>query len=270
MPAADLINPDASMWHWLAYDLRRYRLARQVSVTEAASIMQCSRPQVSNCEAMKRRPDPDQLKRLDDAWRTNGHFSRIFRYARGNHDPNWFMESLHYMERARSMRIFEPMVVPGLLQTPEYAQIAISMEGSADVDRAVKARMARQSTLTRKNPPRITFLLDECVIDRPVGGPEAMRRQLERILEISQLPNVIIRVVPRRVGYHLGVDGALKIMECEPEGYVAYAEASEGGRLVLDGADVRRFVVRFEEIGADALPRLESRELIQQVMENMT
>jgi hypothetical protein len=135
---------------------------------------------------------------------------------------------------------------------------------------AVDARMARQKILARKTPPRISVLLDECVIDRPVGGPEIMRAQLSRLLEISHTPQMTIRIAPRSGGYHLGLAGAFKIMTCEPEGDVAYTEASEGGRVVLDSTDVRRFVVRFEEIGADALGRSASRDLIQRVMGTVT
>jgi transcriptional regulator with XRE-family HTH domain len=267
MPAADLINPDASMWHWLAFDLRRYRLARGASAQQVADIMECSRSQVSNCEAMKRQPAEVELKRLDAAWRTNGHFVRIFKYARRNHDPNWYTEHLHYEERARSLRIWEPLKIPGLLQTPEYARVAIATEGWDDVDGAVSERMSRQAVLTRKNPPRMLVILDEGVIDRPVGGAEVMREQLRRLLEVSALPGVTLRVAPRRMGYHPGLAGAFKVMECVPEGDVTYTEASEGGRVVLDGGDVQKFVVRFEEIGADAMSRPESRDLIKRVME---
>jgi transcriptional regulator with XRE-family HTH domain len=270
MPAADLINPDASMWHWLAVDLRRYRLAKGVGAAEVAGIMECSRSQVSNYEAMKRQPAEDELKRLDTEWRTNGHFVRIFRYARRNHDPSWYTEHLHYEERARSLRIWEPLKVPGLLQTPEYARVAIETEGSADVDAGVSGRMARQRVLTRPTPPRMLVILDEGVIDRPVGGAEVMREQLRRLLELSALPDVTLRIAPRRMGYHLGLAGAFKIMNCVPEGDIAYTEATEGGRLVLDGGDVQRFVVRFDEIGADAMSRSESRGMIERVVETMT
>jgi len=269
MPAADLINPDASMWHWLAYDLRRYRLSKGVSAAEVARVMGCSRSQVSNCEAMKRQPSEPELNRLDSAWRTNGHFARIYRYARRNHDPNWYVEHLHYEERAHSLRIWEPLMVPGLLQIPEYARVAIATEGWDDVDGAVSERMSRQAILARKSPPRMLVLLDEGVIDRPVGGAEIMRAQLSRLLEISTQPNVNLRVAPRKLGYHLGLAGAFKIINCAPEGDVAYTEASEGGRLVLDGGDVQKFVVRFDEIGADSAPRSESRDLIKRVLEAM-
>ncbi|GAA4513562.1 helix-turn-helix transcriptional regulator [Actinoallomurus oryzae] len=269
MPAADRINPDASLWHWLAYDLRRYRLARGESATKVAGIMGCSRAHVSNFEAMNRRPSEKNLKPLDGAWRTNGHFVRIFTFARRDHNPNWYVEHLHYEARAHTVRMFEGLTVPGLLQTEDYARVAISAEGDADVDKAVADRMARQAILTRNPPTRLSFLLDECVIDRPVGGPAVMRAQLARLLELSHLPNVTIRIVPRNLGYHVGLSGAFEIMGCDPEGDVGYTEACEGGRLVLDSVEARRFVVRFEEIGADALSRPASRDLIRRVMETM-
>lgn len=269
MPTADLISPDASMWHWLAYDLRRYRLAKGANAADVADIMECSRPQVSNFEAMKRQPAEAHLKRLDAAWQTSGHFCRIFRFARRNHDPSWYEEHLHYEVRAGVLRIWEPNKVPGLLQTSEYARIAIATEGSPDVPVAVKARMARQTVLTRKVPPRMHVLLDEGVIDRPVGDAGIMREQLGRLLEVSALPGVNLRIIPRKIGYHRGLAGAFKIMTCRPEGDVAYTEASEGGRVVLDPSDVEKFVIRFDEMGADAAPRSESRDMITQVMESM-
>lgn len=269
MAQADHINPDESLWHWLAVDLRRYRLARRETVQAVSDIMGTNRENVSSMEAMRRPPNEDHLIRLDAAWQTDGHFVRILKYARRNHDPNWYVEHLHYEERAKSLRLWEPLKIPGLLQTPEYARAAISTEGSTDVDAAVTARMARQSVLTRKDPPRMLVLLDESVVDRPVGGPKVMREQLRRLLEVSALPNVTLRVAPRRIGYHRGLAGAFKIMTCVPEGDVAYTEASEGGRVVLDGGDVQKFVVRFEEIGADAMPRTESRDLINRAMETM-
>lgn len=270
MPAADHINPDESLWHWLAYDLRRYRVARGETVTAVARIMETSREAVSSMEAMRRSPNKHHLRRIDDAWQTGKHFSRILNFARRNHDTNWFTEHLIYEERADTIKTFEPLVVPGLLQTEDYARVTIGTEGSSDVDRAVKIRLARQERLTRAKPPRLYVLLDECVIDRPVGGPEVMRAQLARLLEFSRLPNVTLRVVRRGTGYHLGLRGAFKIMTVRPEGDVAYTEASEGGRLELDSAAVRRAVLRFDEIGADALNRAESRNLLERVRESMT
>lgn len=272
MAVADTINPDASMWHWIAHDLRRQRQGRKLSVTQVGRIMGVARTSVSNFEAGRRRPDVDHLKRLDVAWQTGGHFLRLLTYARLSHDPNWFRAHLDYEARARALRIFEPLIVPGLLQIEEYARIAIVTEAgghSEEVETKLRLRMARQECLARPTPPRLHVLLDQGVIDRPVGGPAVMRAQLARLLEVADLPNVVVRVIPRSAGYHIGLEGAFKIMTCVPEGDVAYTEAAEGGRLVLDSAGVQGFAVRFDEIGADALSRSASRELIEHVREGM-
>ncbi|GAA4631945.1 hypothetical protein GCM10023196_063330 [Actinoallomurus vinaceus] len=197
------------------------------------------------------------------------HFVRLFTFAQEGHDPNWFREHLLYEARAYALRIFEPLIIPGLLQTEDYARVAIATEGSGDPEADLKLRMDRQRILTRKNPPRLHVLLDEGVLDRPVGGAKVMREQLARLLEVSEQPDVVVRVYPRSAGYYLGLTGAFKIMSCDPEGDIAYTEAAEGGRLVLDGPGVRRFVVRFDEIGADCLSRSASRDLIKRVMEEM-
>lgn len=269
MSLAEYINPDESLWHWLAYDLRKYRQARNKSLTEVGRIMGVARQSVSNFEAMRRRPDVAHVKPLDIAWHTNGHFLRLLTFARLNHDPNWFREHIEYEARARVLKIFEPLVIPGLLQTEDYARVVLTAVPGADVEASLQARIARQAVWGGPNPPRAWILLDECVLDRPVGGPEVMRAQLARLLEMSELANVTLRVFPRSLGYHRGLTGAFKIISCDPEGDIAYTEAAEGGRLVLDGAGVRRFSVRFDEIGADALGRAASRELITSTMERM-
>jgi hypothetical protein len=90
-----------------------------------------------------------------------------------------------------------------------------------------------------------------------------------RLLEVSDLPNATVRVVPRDAGAHVGLGGAFKIMTVT-EGNVAYVEATGGGRLVMDAAEVRSFDVKYEQIGADALSRSSSRSLIADIMETMT
>lgn len=266
---ADHINPDESLWHWMAFDLRQYRQTRGASLTDVGAIMGVARQSVSNFEAMRRRPGVEHVKPLDATWKTNGHFLRLLTFARLNHDPNWFREHIELEARALTLKIFEPLVVPGLLQTPDYARVALAAGSAPDIERALEARLARQEILTRPNPPRTWALLDEGVIDRPVGGPKVMRAQLAHLLEMSELPQVVLRILPRTAGYHVGLDGGFKIMLVSPEGEVAYTEAAEGGRLVLDGSGVQRFALRFDQIGADALGRAGSRELITQVMESM-
>lgn len=270
MGLADNVNPDASLWHWLAFDLRRYRQARGLSLAGVGKIIGATRQTVSHFEAMYRRPDVAHVKPLDTAWETNGHFLRLLTFARLNHNPNWFREHVELEARSRVLRIFEPLVVPGLLQTPDYARVALtSGGGNLDIESSLQARLSRQEVLSRPSPPRTWVLLDEGVIDRPVGGPAVMRAQLAHLLEMSERPHVVIRVSPRSAGHHVGLDGGFKIMSVSPEGDIAYTEAAEGGRLVLDGSGVQQFELRFDQIGAEALSRTATRERIQHVMESM-
>ncbi len=126
--------------------------------------------------------------------------------------------------------------------------------------------MARQSLLTSKNPPDVWVLLAETALLCHVGGKETMRNQLARLLELSELPNVTLRVVPNSAGANSGLDGPFKIVTLK-EGMVAYVEALNGGRLIPETSEVGELDIRFQRIGDVAEPIDSSRRLIEQLME---
>ena len=111
-------------------------------------------------------------------------------------------------------------------------------------------------------------MLDQGVIDQPVGSPEIMHEQLAHLVEMARLPNVSVRVAPRGIGAHPGRDGSFKIMTVG-DSDIAYTEACGGGRLVADATEVRSFRVRFDQIGDRALPVDASLDLIQRTMEEL-
>jgi transcriptional regulator with XRE-family HTH domain len=116
-----------------------------------------------------------------------------------------YISFLGYESSASVLRNFEPLVVPGLLQTEEYAREVIGMveTGSPQrVDVLVDLRMQRQEIITRESPPELHFIIDEAVIRRIVGGPSVTRRQLKHVLEISQYSNVTVRIVPFTQGMY--------------------------------------------------------------------
>jgi hypothetical protein len=159
--------------------------------------------------------------------------------------------------------------VPGLFQTEDYARTMLTAARVVkDVEAVVRRRMERQQLLTREDPPLLWVLLDEGVLDRPVGGSAVMRAQLERMLEVGSLPNVSIRVIPRAAGFHVGLEGSF-VLATIPNGEVAYMEAWGGGRLEEDRAAIRRYGTLYDRIGAEALPESSSRTLIRQILEKM-
>ncbi|MCO6006653.1 helix-turn-helix transcriptional regulator [Actinoallomurus purpureus] len=268
MQAKSSPDPKSSMWAWMAHDLRFHRAQRNLTGDAVAKILNCARSSISRLENAEAKLDDGQAAALDRAWRTGGHFSIQLWYAQRGHDPNWHQQHLDIEARSSVIKVFEALVVPGLLQTSEYAHALIAAGGVPNVDRLVEERMPRQVILTRDDPPVLLILLTESVLDWSIGGPAVMRNQLARLLEASELPDVGIRVVPRSAGAHYGLDGSFKIMS-GPSGDVAYTESPGGGRLVPSADEVRSYLLRYDRIGQQALPEDQSRELIKRVMETM-
>jgi hypothetical protein len=268
MSAADLIDPNASIWDWLAYDLRVHRLRHKQTLSYVGDVLNRTKGWVSNVENGRRRLTEVEAKKLDMLWSTSGHFFRLISYAKRGHDPDWGRQHLEYESRASVLAIFELAVVPGLLQTEEYARVSFTAAGVPNVEDQVAKRMARQEALSRPDPPMLWVLLDEGVLDREVGGPQVMKAQLAKLLEMSELPHVSIRIVPRSAGWHFGLEGSFKIMTVDT-GDVVYTEACGGGRLVSDPEEVRDFRLRHARIGQWALPIDSSRRLIERKLEAM-
>lgn len=268
MSAPELIDPNSSLWAWLAHDLRLYRERNGLSLAEMGRVIGAARSTVSNCEAARRRIDDAQARLLDHHFDTGGHFLRLLTFARLNHDPDWFRQRVQYEARATALRIYEALVLPDLLQIPDYARAVFTAGRERDVEAHVQGRITRQEILERRDPPLVWVVLDESVLTRPVGGPKVMAAQLARLLELTEQPHVTIRVVATSAGAYLGLDGAFTIMTV-PEGEVAYTEGAGGGRLAVETSQTRAFGLRYERIGADALSREASRSLIERAMDAM-
>jgi transcriptional regulator with XRE-family HTH domain len=270
MPAREFLDPDSSMWDWIAVDLRFWRLKHGLSGSQLGRIISCSRHTVSNLEAGRFKLTDAQAATLDRHFDLNGHFQRMLKYAREGHSPDWFREHLEYEARARQLKIYELAMVPGLLQTEAYARYQFTEAGvpEKEIEAQVSARMARQEILGRPSPPFVWVLLDEGVVDRPLGGPEVMREQLAKLLELSMLSHVSIRVVPKSAGWHFGLEGAFKVMTVDTSD-VVYTEANAGGRLALSTVEVEAFAVRYDKIGVKALPEGSTRALVDELMEAM-
>lgn len=126
--------------------------------------------------------------------------------------PGWFSMYVSLEGAASLIRSYEPHFVPGLLQTEEYARGvmrsgAIGQTNPEDIERYVALRMERQSLLTREDAPRVWVVMDETALLRPVGGPEVMREQIDKLLEAVELPQVTLQIAPFAAGPHPGTYG---------------------------------------------------------------
>ena len=130
--------------------------------------------------------------------------------------PQWFKAYVDLESAAALIRTYEAQFVPGLLQTEEYMRAVIRgahlEESSEGVERRIALRMARQVLLTQKHAPRLWAVVDEGALRRPVGGPDVLRAQLERLIEAAELRNVTLQVLPFAAGAHPAMIGAFTIL----------------------------------------------------------
>jgi transcriptional regulator with XRE-family HTH domain len=253
----------------MAYYLRFQRMQHGMSGHALARLLNCARSSISRLENCEAKLTDAQAATLDREWNTGGTFTIMLWYARLGHDPNWFKNFTDSEGRASVLKIYSGQLIPALLQTPAYAR-ALLVEGrEPGIDALVEARMARQKILTNDSPADLWVVLAETALPCLVGGKAVMREQLARLIELSHLPNVMLRIVPNTAGANPGLDGPFKVIKVK-EGQVGYVEAPTGGRLVADTSEVDGLIDRFDRIGAVALPVDSSRSLIKHLMETMT
>jgi len=177
-----------------------------------------------------------------------------------------FIDYVWLESRAEEIRSFDDTLLPGLLQTHRYAEAAIRAADpdlpSEQVDRAVELRIMRQRVLTGERPSRLQAIIDEALLRRVVDSPEAMREQLEHLLECGRRPNVEIRVLPLSAGAHASPAGAFKIFSmAEPYPDGGYTETLAGA-VYVETPGAAGFVRAYDRIHVVTLTQDESAELI--------
>jgi transcriptional regulator with XRE-family HTH domain len=262
------LNPTASLRAYFGYEVRRHREAAGWSQEELAEALGYSRQLVGFLESADRVVQEDHAQALSRVFKTD-RFLILYGLLLREELPDFFRPFAGKEPDAADIRGFEPLIVPGLLQTPAYARAILSIGQRPDwVERAVAARLERQKILFRDepDPPRLWIVVDEAAIRRQVGGPEVMREQLGHLLDVAVRYNVEIQVVPSSVGEYAGIEGAFYILSFEEGGDVAYKEAAEGGIMIEQPKEVAKMAIRFNLIRAKALSSDESLKLIREAL----
>jgi hypothetical protein len=183
--------------------------------------------------------------------------------------PVWFEDWAGHERVAVRLRWFEPLVVPGLLQTEAYARSLLTGrigKQPEDAEALVRARMDRQAVLTRAgDPAEFLAVLDEGVLRRGVGGATVMAEQVKHLVEASGWPNVVVQVIPAATAVHDGVNGGgFAIADFEDGPGVGYQETALRGVPLTDPKDVAGLAVVFDRLRAEALPRAASLALLEE------
>lgn len=265
-------DPATSPPAFLGDELRRARVATGFTSQEAlAAQLGFDRSVVGKAESGERVPSAEVLAAWCDVCHLDTDlFARLAQVARSADGPvpQWFETWIEAERQAVTLRLWSPILVPGLLQTSEYAR-SLFIAAGEDAERAddlVSARLDRQFILSRPDPPNIVAVLDETVLHRLIGSPVIMSDQLAHLATISDRPGISIQVVPVSNGGSAGLAGAFDIATVD----------DTTGTLRMEGVEdqttdtrslVRKAAVIFDLVRGDALPRKASRAVIEEASE---
>lgn len=269
----------------LGDELRRLRGARRGA--EVAVLLGWSESKLSRIETARTgisEADLESVLRLYAC--TQGERSRLGELARRGRARVWWApyrssvaepydEYVAFEAEAVLMSEWEAQVVPGLLQTDEYAhaviEVGVEVRDPEVAQRRIALRMARQSVLTRDPPPRLCAVIDEAVLYREVGGRAVLGRQLQRLLDASRRPWVDLRVLPFSAGSHAALTEAFVIFEFagDQRPPVVHSEDLIGGQLRTKPTDVRVYRDAFADLQARALNVAQTRVVVARVSESL-
>jgi len=274
----------------LRNELRAARQDQGVTQEQVAKAMEWSLSKMNRIEKAKTGISANDLKALlrlydiTDKSRTEellalARASRQTPWWRGYADvaPSTFLELIDYETAASSISQFEPMFVPGILQTEGYALAVLGAaygEGSPveRVPALVDLRTRRRELLSSKGAPLFSFTLDEAVIRRLVDSPAVMSHQLMHLVTLADLPNVTIRVVPFAAGLYPGMKGPFTVIEFddEPDEDVAFLEGPRGEFISDDPQEAKGYLETFNRISQLALGKPESVRLLRKAAGEIT
>jgi transcriptional regulator with XRE-family HTH domain len=268
----------------LGAELRRLRERAQRTVSDVATELGWSESKLSRIETANTSIRNADLQRLLGIYKVSDQdSSRLAAFANMARQRAWwegygdalldpYKTLLGFEAEAKAIYTYDAIILHGLLQTNEYASAiirAVSVGERADVvEQRVAVRMARQAVLTREPPVELFSVIDEAVLRRPVGGPDVMRRQLMRLIEVSEQPAITIQVLPFSVGAHRGADGSFSILEF-PTGLddpLAYCDGMTGGVFRSKSDDLRRYWSSLDALRTVALAPAESIDFITTVL----
>ncbi|AEY89683.1 hypothetical protein SHJG_4412 [Streptomyces hygroscopicus subsp. jinggangensis 5008] len=225
---------------------------------------------VYKIESGKRIPRPEYLDRADDVLGAGGLLSAMKEDVQKVRYPKKVRALAEMEAKAVEIGVYECNIIAGLLQTAEHARAVIGAAqppySPDDVERMVAARLARRSVFERVPAPSIHFVLEEAPLRRQVGGTMVWRRQLEHLLEVGQLNNVSLQVMPTNTDAHPGLDGRIELLKFSDGKAVGRSDGLFNGRPVSDPKQLRILELQYGTIRAQALPPRESLAFIQKLL----
>ena len=282
-PVASSVNPTVRRRR-LGQELRKLRELKGMTAEEVAERLLVSQSKISRLENGRRSISQRDVRDLCGVYGVEDHriVDSLMQMAKESRQQGWwhafgdipYSVYIGLETDAASLRVYEASLVPGLLQTPNYASAVT--EGSwpeataADIERRVQVRMRRQERITDpENPLRLWAVIDESALRRIVGSRAIMREQMRQLVRFSLEPHITVQVLPYDVGAHPGMYGKFSILEfTDPQdASTVYLEGITSDLYLEKPNDVQIYSVMYEHLRMQALNAEHSRQFIDRVAE---
>ncbi|MEV4918388.1 helix-turn-helix transcriptional regulator [Streptomyces tirandamycinicus] len=250
--------------------LKRFRVRAGLERPEFGSLTGYSVSTIAAYEQGRRVPPPRFIDRADEVLDAGGVLQEMKEEVARAQYPAFFRDAARLEGEAVELHVYAMYAVPGLLQTEEYARAVFSIRrpllDECRIEQGLSARLARQEIYARTPPPLMSFVLEESVLQRPIGGRPVLRGQLEQVLLIGHKRNVEIQVMPVTREDHGALGGPFTLIDT-PEGRrIAYAEVQGDSRLYSGHSKVRELEARYGILRAQALTPSESLAYVEKLL----
>jgi transcriptional regulator with XRE-family HTH domain len=265
------LDPEKSPSAAFGLQLRTSRDERGWTQDELAVRVGCTGSHISAVETGRRPPTRRFAMSIDRVFGTGDKFERLSRSVRYTALLEGFPEYVAHEARAAEIRLYEVGVIPGLLQTAEYAA---ALEAEAVRRQVITSEQAheraellaqRQATLERSPSPLLLVVLDEGCIRRPLGTPAVMDAQFQRLIDFAELPNTVLQIAPFSMGARRPFDLPLYILTLPDRKLVSYAESAHRGHLERETSLVLPLLTAYHQLQAEALSQAASVAMIQKL-----
>jgi transcriptional regulator with XRE-family HTH domain len=266
MPYKRDLDPSASPAHFFGSEVRHAREAAGMSQAALGDLIRFDGSTVSKVEGGAWPTDEKFAEGCDEAFPgRGGWFLRFYRDSRAWAGlPAWFLDWAEIEQRATVIRWYEPLLVPGLLQTEGYARAILSSwkHENGQVETRLTGRLERQRVLDREGPPELWVLLNESVLYRDIGGPETMRDQVAHLIEMAGHPHVTVQLLPEGSTAYAGLSGAFAIATEGTADTATYMETGVRGITMREPMMIKRAVLMFDYLRSESLAATTARELL--------
>jgi transcriptional regulator with XRE-family HTH domain len=263
-------GPGSGILHVFGRQLKRFRECTEFDRAAFGSATGYSASTIASYEQGRRVPPPRFIEQADELLGARGVLAEMKEEVARAQYPPFFRDAARLEAEAVELHVYANQAVPGLLQTEEYARAVFvnwrPLYDEETVEQRVAARLARQEILVSRPLPTFSFVIEEVVLDRPLGGVDVMRGQLEQILLVGQQRNVEIQVMPTKREEHAGLAGPFTLIETTEGRRIAYVEVHKLSRLYTERRAVREIEEQYGLLRAQALTPRESLALIEKLL----